>query len=118
MVIFAFRMVLVSYFWRRIVYNCSSFGGNLPLVDLICFRLSRIVLDLSLGFDFVELSFARRGGNCAADFVARKVSFFPNTVLVEENCPGFFPFIHVLASRPISLHNSTMVFMVILFCKV
>ncbi|XP_057422210.1 uncharacterized protein LOC130716023 [Lotus japonicus] len=46
-----------------------------------CFNLMHL-------FDYVDLSFVRREGNSAADFMARNASSLSNVVWVEEGPPG------------------------------
>ncbi|XP_057452813.1 uncharacterized protein LOC130744665 [Lotus japonicus] len=76
--------------WKK-----ASGGSYLLTVIQDCFHFCNF-------FDFVDLSFVRREGNCAADFLARNASTLTNEVWVEDGPPGLFPLLleDILASRP------------------
>lgn len=62
-----------------------------------CFMLSR-------SFDYVDLSFVRRGGNSVADFLAGTASKYTDIVRLEEVPSEVITLVHasVMASMPIS----------------
>ena len=72
----------------------SSYFGSV-LQD--CYRLVP-------NFDVFSLSFVRRTGNCAADFLARNSFTLSNHVWIEEGPPDLLPLLNndVLASMPLS----------------
>ena len=70
--------------WKRKKKDSSYFGAVLQ----DCYRLMP-------NYDFYSVSFVRRTGNCAADFLARNSFTLSNHVWIEEGPPDLLPFLNI-----------------------
>ena len=77
--------------WKKKKEDSSYFGTVLQ----DCFRLMP-------NFDSLAMSFVRRTGNCAADFLARNSFTLSNNVWIGGGPPDLLPFLNidVMASVP------------------